>query len=148
MVDKETGSIYRYQGQNNTFGEKQDWLSAGTKANFSNVGQFVIDGSIYLLYPNSRILKFSQGSPQNFNLSGIIPQIGNVDAITASPDNQYLYLLDKAGGRVVVTDKKGSYKAQYVDPQIKSAINLVVSETDKKVILLTGDKLYSVDIQN
>jgi len=146
VMDKAGGAIYRFQGQNNVFSEKQSWLAAGTNANFADVIQMTIDGSIYTLYPNSKVLKFSQGSPQNFRVTGVFPEIGNIDAFYANPDNQYLYLLDKAGERVVVTDKKGAYIAQYVDPQISGAINLVASEADKKIILLTGDKLYSIDI--
>jgi sugar lactone lactonase YvrE len=147
VMDKNGGAIYRFQGQNNTFGDKQNWLAAGTSVNFADVVQMTIDGSIYALYPNSKVLKFSQGSPQNFNVKGAFPEIGNINAIYASPDNQYLYLLDKAGGRVIVTDKKGAYKAQYVDPQISTATKLVVSEADKKIVLLTGDKLYSIEIK-
>jgi hypothetical protein len=148
VIDKAGNAIYRYAGTGNSFGDKQNWLAAGTNVNFSNILQITIDGSIYALYPNSKVLKFSQGSPQNFNVSGVIPEIGNIDAIYANPDNQYIYLLDKAGSRVVVTDKKGVYKAQYEDSLISGGINLVVSEADKKIILLTGDKLYSLDIQN
>lgn len=148
VMDKSGNQIYRYQGQNNTFPVKENWLSAGTNVDFSGAVQMIVDGSIYILYPNSKILKFSQGSPQVFSLKGITPNIGRVDAIYASPENQYLYLLDRAGSRVVVTDKKGNYKAQYVDPLISSAINLVASEADKKIILLTGDKLFSMNIQN
>jgi hypothetical protein len=146
VLDKSGGAIYRFEGQNGTFPDKQNWLSPGTNVNFADVNQMAIDGSVYALYPNSKVLKFSQGSPQNFNVTGAVPEIGNINALYAGPDNQYLYLLDRAGERVVVTDKKGVYKAQYVDPQISSAINLVASEADKKIILLTGDKLYSIDI--
>ncbi len=148
VMDKSGGVIYRFQGQNGIFGDKQNWLAAGTNVNFTSAIQMTIDGSIYALYPNSKILKFSQGSPQNFNVTGVFPEIGNVDALYANPDNQYIYLLDKAGGRVVATDKKGAYKAQYVDSQISEASNLVASETDKKIVFLTGDKLYSLDITN
>jgi hypothetical protein len=146
VMDKNGGVIYRFQGQNGIFGDKQNWLAIGTNVNFTSVVQMTIDGSIYALYPNSKVLKFSQGSPQNFSVTGVFPEIGNIDALYANPDNQYLYLLDKAGGRVVVTDKKGAYRAQYVDSQISAAVNLVVSETDKKIVFLTGDKLYSIDI--
>ncbi len=147
VLDKSGNSIYRYQGGGiNSFASKQNWLAAGTNANFANTFQIAIDGSVYVLYPNAKILKFSQGSPQNFNVKGVVPEIGNIDAISASPDNQNIYLLDGAGKRIVVTDKKGFYKAQYVDNQIANAINLVASEDDKKIILLTGDKLYSIDI--
>ena len=148
VMDKSGNSIYRFQGNGNTFSEKQNWLALGTNVNFNSVSQMTIDGSIYALYPNSQILKFSQGSPQTFRVTSLIPEIGNIDAVYANPDNQYLYLLDKSGGRVVVTDKKGTYKSQYVDPQISSATNLVVSEADKKIILLTGDKLYSIDLNS
>lgn len=148
VVDKSGGQIYRYQGVNNTFSEKQNWLAAGTNVSFDNVSQITIDGLIYALYPNSKILKFSQGSPLNFNVKGVIPEIGNIDAINANPDNQFIYLLDRAGKRVVVVDKKGTYKAQYVGEVVANSANLVVSEKDKKIILLTGDKLYSIDIKN
>jgi hypothetical protein len=146
VMDKSGNTIYRYQGQNGAFPNKEVWLSSGTNVNFSNVSQMAVDGSIYALYPNSKILKFSQGSPQNFYVTGVVPEIGNIDAVYASPDNQYLYLLDRAGSRVVVTDKKGVYKAQYVDPTISQSTNLLASEADNKIILLTGDKLYSIDL--
>jgi hypothetical protein len=147
LLDKSGNQIYRYAGNSTGFGEKQNWLAAGTNVDFSDVVQITIDGSIYALYPNSRIQKFSQGSSQNFNIKGTFPEIGSVNAIYGNPDNQYIYLLDRAGKRVVVTDKKGVYKAQYVDDLISSAITLVASETDKKIILLTGDKLYSMEIK-
>ncbi len=148
VVDKSGQAIYRYQGSGSSFGSKQSWLAAGTNVNFSDATQVAIDGAVYVLYPNSKISKFSQGSPQSFRVRGVIPEIGSIDAISAGPDNQYIYLLDRAGKRVVVTDKTGSYKAQYVNDQIGSATNLVVSEQDKKIILLTGDKLYSLEIKH
>jgi ABC-type uncharacterized transport system permease subunit len=107
-----------------------------------------MDGAVYVLYPNAKMLKYSLGSPQNFSISGVVPGIGNIDAIYADPDNQYIYLLDKAGKRVVVVDKKGNYKAQYTDDQIAGAKSLVASEAQKEIILLTGDKLLSIEIKH
>lgn len=149
VLDKSGNAIYRYSGQpGGTFGTLQNWLSASTTANFSNAISWGMDGAIYVLFPNSKILKYSLGSPQNFSISGILPEIGNIDAINADPDNQYIYLLDKAGRRVVVIDKKGKYKAQYTGDQIAGAKSLVVSEAQKQIILLTGDKLLSVEIKH
>jgi hypothetical protein len=149
VLDKSGNKIYRYSGQpGNAFGPQQNWLSASTKADFSGAIGWGMDGAIYVLYPNSRILKYSLGSPQNFSISGVVPQIGNTGAIYADPDNQYVYLLDRAGKRVVATDKKGNYKAQYSDDQIAGATGLVVSEAQKEIILLTGDKLLSVQLKN
>ena len=148
VLDKSGNAIYRYAGTGNTFGDKQNWLAVGANLDFSDALSWAIDGAVYVLYPNSKIQKFSQGSPQNFSLKGVVPEIGTVNAISADPDNQDLYFLDRAGNRVVVTDKKGVYKAQYTNGQISNATSLVVSEADKKIILLTGDKLLSLDIKN
>lgn len=146
ILDKSGNQIYRYSGSGNGFGEKQNWLAASTNASFSDVKQITIDGAIYALYPNSKVLKYSQGSPQNFSVKSVFPEIGNIDAIYSNPDDQNVYLLDRAGKRIVVTDKSGVYKSQYVDSQIESAVAIVASEGDGKIILLTGDKLYSIEI--
>jgi len=148
VMDKSGNAIYRFAGSGNTFGSRQDWLSSSTKVDFSDASAWTIDGSIYVLFPNSKIQKFSLGSPQGFSVTGAIPEIGKIDAVYADPDNQYIYLLDRAGKRVVVTDKKGGYKAQYTGGQIGDATNLVVSESLKKIILLTGDKLFSIEIKH
>ncbi|HET7098613.1 MAG TPA: hypothetical protein VFI61_00025 [Patescibacteria group bacterium] len=148
VLDKSANQIYRYPGNGNTFGEMQNWLAGGTAADFSSIKQWVIDGAVYALNPNSKVLKFSQGSPQSFKITGTIPEIGSVDAIYASDETQFVYFLDKAGKRVVVTDKKGNYKAQYIGEEIGNATNLVVSEADKKIVLLSGDKLLSIDIKH
>jgi hypothetical protein len=149
VLDKTGNLIYRYSGvTGGTFGPQQNWLSAATKANFSGATAWGLDGAMYVLYPNARILKYSLGSPQNFSISGVLPEIGSIDAISADPDNQYIYLLDKAGKRVVVIDKKGNYKAQYTGDQIAGAKTLVVSEAQKQIILLTGDKLLSIAIRH
>jgi len=149
VLDKNAGKIYRFSGgSGNTFGSLQEWLSLSTKADFTNATSWTMDGAIYVLYPNSKILKYSQGSPQSFSVTGVTPAIGSIEAISADPDNQYLYLLDKKGKRVVVVDKKGKYKAQYIGDDIFLATKLVVSEAQKKIILLAGDKLLSIQISH
>ena len=75
------------------------------------------------------------------------PEIGNIDAICVEPDNEYVYLLDKAGKRVVVVDKNGKYKAQYLGDQIAYATKIIVSESEGKIILLTGEKLLSIELK-
>lgn len=148
ILDKAGNAIYRYAGNGDgTYGSQQNWLSSSTNADFANAKAWSMNGAIYVLYPNSKILKYSQGSPQNFSLRGIIPEIGNVDAFFADSDNQYVYLLDRAGKRVVAVDKDGRYKSQYIGDQISEAVSLIVSEADKKIILLTGGKLLSIELK-
>lgn len=145
VLDTEAGQIYRYAGINGVFGERQNWLSGEVGTDFRDAKQISIDGSVYVLFPNAKVLKFSQGNPQNFKISGTLPEIGSIDAMTASPDNQYLYFLDRLGKRIVVTDNRGKYKSQYVDDLIGEATQIAVSEADSRIIILTGSKLYSIN---
>lgn len=148
VLDKDANQIYRYSGQSgNTFGSQQNWLSSSTTANFSGALEWGMNGAVYVLYPNSKVLKYSLGSPQKFSVSGVAPEIGNIDSLYADSDNEYVYLLDKAGSRIVVIDKNGKYKAQYINDQISGATKVVVSEKEGKIILLTGEKLLSINLK-
>ena len=144
VIDEGAGLIYRYQG-GETFGSKENWFGAGINPDLSGTLSMAIDGSIWVLQSSGRILKFSQGSPEAFNITGVDGSLSEAVSIYTDQDSDFLYILDKSG-RVVVVDKKGEYKAQYSDDKIKEATSLVVSEKDKKIILLVGPKLYSIGL--
>ena len=148
VIDKSASKIYRYSGTETGFGAKQDWLSTDVTADFSKVINWVIDGTIWLLSSSGKISRFSGGSAQDFIISGIYPQLTNPTAIYTDIDAKGLYILEPSQNRVVVLDKNGSYVAQYVSSKISEATGLVVSEADKRIILLAGAKLYSLDIKH
>jgi hypothetical protein len=83
----------------------------------------------------------------NFSLSGIFPGLVNPGAIYTNEELEYLYILDPDNKRVVVVGKDGEYKAQYIADGIGEARNLVVSEEEKKIILLTGERLLSIEMR-
>lgn len=148
LLDKPVDAIWRYAGSDGTFGARQTWLAGGVSPNFENVKQVVIDGTIWVLTSTSNISRFSQGNPQAFKISGVSPNISNIQAIHTNEDNKYVYLLDKEGGRIVVLEKNGNYKAQYQSDKLKEAIGLIASEKDAKVIILTKEKLIQVDLKH
>jgi hypothetical protein len=147
VLDKSSSILWRYQGDGGAFAAKQNWFGAGIKPDLSGVIAWTIDGNMWMLTENNDILRFSGGSPIDFSLKNMDKDLNAVDIFTTQ-DSSYLYLLDKGNGRVLVVDKDGNYKAQYISDNIKTATKIVVSETDKKMILLEGDKLYSLDIKH
>jgi len=122
LLDKTANAIWRYAGSGGSFGAKQNWLATGTTPNFENVKQIVIDGTIWVLTSTSNISRFSQGNPVVFKILGVSPNLTNIQAIHTNEDNKYVYLLDKEGGRIVVLEKDGNYKAQYQSDQFKEGI--------------------------
>ena len=95
-----------------------------------------------------KIERFSLGNKINFNVSGLYPELVSAKAIYSNEELKYLYILDPEKRRVVVLTKEGEYKAQYYSEEIGNAIDFSVSEENKKIIILTGEKLYSIEIKH
>jgi len=148
ILDKTANMIYRFPGVNGSFGSRQDWLSSSVSVDFSSVKSLVIDGSIWVVSDSGKITKFSLGSTQGFSIKNEIPTLDKADALFTSDSTNNLYILDTHNKRVLVVDKGGQYKAQYVSDSISAAKSLVVSEAEKKIILLSDNKLLYLDIKN
>ena len=147
LVDKGDNKIYRFSGNGKTFGDKSEWLAPGIEVDFSKVMDMSIDGSIWLLSSSGKVTRFTNGNPTSITMNGIVTPLESPTAIYTNEDLKNVYVLDKENGRVVVIEKNGTFKVQYVSDQIKNATDLVVSEKEGKVILLVGSKLNYIELK-
>lgn len=147
VLDKDNGKLWRYQGDGGQFGTKENWFGAGVKPDLSSVISWTIDGNVWMLTSGGNILRFQGGSPIDFTLKNMDKDLKGNDIFT-NENLKYLYVLDSDNSRVLVLNKDGNYKAQYLGDNIKNAKKIVVSEDDKKILLLEGDKLFSLDIKH
>lgn len=147
LLDKDDNQIYRFSGSNQTFGSKSAWLAPGIEMDFSKVKDMTIDGSIWLLSETGKVTKITNGNPTQITLKGITEQLENPTAIYTNEDNEYVYILEKEKGRVVVITKTGEFKMQYIGESIKQADDLVVNETEGKIILLDKTKLIFFELK-
>lgn len=148
ILDKTASTIWRYPGMAGKYGSRSNWIAPGINIDFSKSKQMVIDGSVWVLSESSKITKLALGSPQKFIPSGVVPEPTSLEALYSNEEQKYFYVLDTNQKRVVVLDKDGGYRAQYLSDKISEANGLVVSEKDKKIILLAKDKLYSIELKH
>ena len=148
LLDKGKNEILRYSGSQSGFGNGKNWFAPGITVDLSNVSSFAIDGSIWLLTQSGEIEKYTNGNPQNFVLSGLEGSVVGARDIFTDEVMKYIYVLDNQKGRVIVIDKEGQYKAEYLSEEIKKAAKLVVSEEEKKIILMVQDKLYAIELKH
>jgi len=106
-----------------------------------------VDGSVWVLFSDGTIVKYTQGKKDAFQVIGLDQPFGEAVKIFTSPEVEHLYILDRANTRVVVVDKSGEYAAQYQWSGIAGVKDLVVSETLKKIFFLTGEKVFSLDLK-
>jgi hypothetical protein len=148
VLDKGADTIRRYVGTGESFSRGQVWLAPTIVPDFSKVVSLTIDGTVWVLTSTGKILKFSLGSPQNFVVPTLTPELTNPVFIYSDQSLVGLYVLDPANKRVVVLSKTGDYIAQYFSDNLRDAVSLVVSEETKKLVFLAGSKLYAVELKH
>jgi hypothetical protein len=147
LLDTGKNRIWKYIAAGSGFGDRKEYLTPDTLPDFSQATDLAIDGSVWIGTAGGKILKFTGGLPQTFETQGIDPALGNKLVVDTADDMNNLYILDTAGKRVVVTDKNGVYIAQYVWSGNMGVTGFTVSEKDKKVLLLSGGLIYSIDLK-
>ncbi len=145
LLDKE-GEVWKYPGLETGFGAYRRWLT-GDKPDYGDAVGMVIDGSVWVLKRNGVILKFTQGGRDHFAISGLDEPFEDPTAIFTDDDQENLYILDKGNSRVVVIDKSGEYHSQYRWEGMGGVTGIMASEEEKKILLLSGNKIYEIEIK-
>ena len=143
LLDKK--GIWVYPTSAGGFGEKRAWLGEGE--NIFEGEKMRIDGAIWILRNDGKIEKYSRGVKGPFVISGLDKEFSLPADFWTSDSEERLYVLDRGNSRIVVLNKSGEYYAQYKNPQIAGAQNLVVSEKEGKIFLLEGSKIYEIALK-
>lgn len=147
LLDKKNGRIWKYTVTDYGYSERQSYLNFDVRVDLSQATKIVIDGSVWVLNGGSDILKFSRGLSEGFSFKNFSETFHEVPSISTDENAKNLYVLDSSGSRVVVFDKEGIYQAQYQADELKTATDLVVSEEEKKIYVLSGSKIYAIDLR-
>ena len=146
LLDSQNHAIWKYIATDFGFSARSNYLNPDVRVNFATAETLVIDGSIWVGRENE-ILKFAKGLGEDFSFKGISDSIQNVTNFYTSDSDKYLYLLDKPLLRIVVFDKDGVYQSQYQWDDLKNADGLIASESDKKIFVMIGSKIYAIEIK-
>lgn len=138
--------IWKYLGLDEGLSGKRSYL-VGETFDLSEAVDMAIDGSVWVLFSDGTIAKYTQGKKDAFQVIGLDQPFGEAVKIFTSPEVEHLYVVDRSNTRVVVLDKSGEYAAQYQWSGIAGAKDLVVSEALGKMFFLTGEKVFTIDLK-
>jgi len=137
--------IWKYPPTEEGFGTKQPWLKQDF--DLSQTVKMAIDGSIWLLGKEGRILKFTRGVQENFAVTGLNKPLLETISFYTNADLKNLYLLDRGNSRVVVLSKLGEYQAEYLWSGASDASDLLVDSDEGQIFLLSGDKIFTIKLK-
>ena len=144
-LDSVKNMIWKYLPTADGYSDKKEYLT--TKVDFAGSLRIQIESSVYVLKRGGEILRFTRGEKDNFGLEGLDKPINNPKSFFVSSDTDNLYVLDSGNSRMLILTKTGSYKGQISGDKFGTATDLVVDEVGKKVYLLDGSKIYTVDLK-
>lgn len=144
-----TSKLLKYAALEEGYAEGVDWLKEDF--DLSSVLSLAIDGSIYLSFKDGRVLKFTLGKREEFNLVGLPAPLSHEVYLFTSGNLPFLYLLDKEKGRVITVSKDGIYQQQYLlsseGGDLGDLRSFWVSPEGEKLYLLAGSRILEVDLK-
>lgn len=144
LLDTAAGQIKKYLATGSGYLAPQDYLEE--PGDFTKGTDLTIDGLVYVLKEDGTVLKYLQGTKEFFQVSGLDRELGRTTVCYTNPEVDNFYILDQENKRIVVLEKTGEYKAQYVAEVLGEARDFVVDQERKKIYVLVGSRVYGIGI--
>ncbi|MBI4033228.1 MAG: hypothetical protein HY377_01830 [Candidatus Blackburnbacteria bacterium] len=142
-----SSAIWRYSSVEGGFGSRQAWLGKGVTPDFVRAVDIAIDGSIWVLVQDGKISKFTRGAIESFRITGLEQQLLNPTALYTDEELDKIYVLDRDAKRIIELNKKGEYQKQYESEDIGAGRDIVASQKEGKIFLLTETKVLEIPLK-
>jgi len=147
LLDTGKSRIWKYVATGSAFSDLREFLLPDYFPDLSKATNMVIDGSVWVGTTDGSIMRFTQGKDDPFILKGVDPAFGNNIMVFTNDSCTNVYVLDPDNMRVVVLEKDGMYKSQYIYPQTFVPKSIAASEKLGKLFLFSEGKLYIVSLK-
>jgi len=148
LLDKQNNQIWKYIPDGDSFGPVRNYISSDNVVGLSDATSFSIDGNVWVGTSKGEVIKFYSGKRDNFTISGVDGELGNIAGIYADSDSDYLYVYDNKVGRIVVLLKKdGSYVSSYQSKSFEGGDDIVVDVKNNYLYVLNKQKIFRIEIR-
>lgn len=137
--------IWKYLATEEGFGGKKAWLSQDLNFGFDQVVDMGIDGSIWLLLQNGKIVKLTSGRLDKFEQQ-LPTGIGKAKLLAVSLASDKIAFWDEEKKIVWVFDKEGKFVSRLL-VNLEKAEGLAISPEGRVIYLLSGGKIYLVELK-
>jgi len=155
-LDPLVNRIFKYVPTDNVYtNPPSDYLSPQLEVDLTGAVDMAIDGNVYVLFADGRILKFFNGEPQPFTMDDLpTPMRSPTTIVVGGPQDPeapgYVYVTDAGNERIVQFNKEGSFvrqlQAKTGEPQLRNLRGIYVDEERGSIFILSGRTLWLADI--
>jgi hypothetical protein len=150
LADPGANQVWKYAPTANGYeGDPVGWFPAEKKPDMSGLVSLAIDGHIWLLHSDGRLLKFLSGEQRPFAWSELPTPLSNPTALAMSQDGDRLYVADPGNARIIEATKEGKFLRQFRaregDP-LRDVKHLYLDEAKGMFYILTSNQLYKASV--
>ena len=149
VADGEGDQVWRYRPDESGYsGQPEPYFAAGTQVDLAGLQAVAIDGNIWLLFADGRLLKFFGGEQRPFDLQGVPGPLASPTALAVLLEGDLLYVLDAGNGRIVEVTKDGQFLRQFRPADgdyLRQATDMYLDEAARKFYIVTPNQLYVAD---
>ena len=145
VADEGGNQIYRYNiGRHD---QATPWFKPTTQVNLANLSTMRIDGDIWLLYQDGKVVRYHDGEQLPYSLdSSVALPAQAVDLWVGQDGDDALYLVDPPLERILVFNKtSGAYLEQFQAVEgaaLRDLQGLFVDQSHNTQYILTRDNLF------
>jgi hypothetical protein len=150
IADTKANQIWRYRPTDKGYeNPPEKYFAAGLQVDLAGVQAMAIDGNIWLLFADGRLLKFYLGEHKPFEPKGLPDPLIAPTAVVAPMGADQIYVADAGNGRIIEFNKDGQFLRQFRPSEgdlLRDTRDLFLDEAGSRFYILTGDKLYKADL--
>jgi len=113
------------------------------------VQSVAIDGSVWLLFPDGRLLKFFAGEQRPFELRGLPEPLSSPADIAVPLESDRIYIADAGNARIIEATKDGRFLRQFRAREgdvLRDVRSLFLDEQGAMFYILTSDQLFKANL--
>lgn len=145
LLDPQKSQIWKYVGGTSGFSTGKSYFK-DQPPDLSQAISFSIDGSVWILTSDGKVLKADEGRGNIIDVNGLDNQFSTSSIIETNENAKFVYVLDKGAGRIVRFSKEGIYDGQYKGEFLKDAKDLAVDEGLGNIYVLLGSKIFVIKL--
>lgn len=143
VLDQKKGLLKFVAGSG---GYGRDYYFKNNGPDLSSATGMAIDASVWLLFKDGSIMQYTSGKSNNIQVSGLIKPMNNPTKIVTDINTEGIYVLDANNSRIVKFDKTGKYQSSYTASVLANAKDFTIDETNKKIQVLSGGKVWEMNL--
>ena len=148
VLDTSGNQLWRYRPQGDGYGGAPENYFDKPLDDLASGLDVAIDGNVYLLLADGRILKFFGGAEKNFAIAGLNEPLKKPLALGVDAEARQSSVYVVEAGRVLQFNPDGAFIRQFraAGDAFDALQDLVVEERSQRMLVMSGSRLYVMSL--